>query len=815
MAKGKKKNSNKSQNNAPSGKKEYIDSLVNKEHKISAEEFKQFQALKAAVAENGDFNYDAYVAEATKIADEEVAEAKKAKLDEIDNITSSENEELINTNKELIELRNRVQGEVDDLNAKKVGLSGEVDKIIGDATAKADKITSDATTKAQKITDDATNEAKVITAKANKDADAMLETREKALKAGEDKLAIDQDELEDGLRQLERYKARLDHQKERLVKKEEEYHDSNPEALEKLRVEIENKEKFIADISKEFQDLNDAYRNLRLLKTVVGDKSAEELFAENKQMQELIEELTNKCNRFTDFELSEMQKAYDEKPLLEEKIAALEITVREDKAKMQRFENSERELENIRARVDLITTLNDHLARELKNSKKALESRDGNVCPQLMEVDIESESEETQKIFKERQQFAKNIGSFTLPQIIQHVKDYAETQDLYYKDNDLRAFVAGLASSRIAVLQGLSGTGKTTLPRIFAEALFTENHRVEVQSSWRDRNELIGYYNDFNKKFTARKFTRFLYQAGLEEYKGTPYFIVLDEMNISRVEYYFADFLSLLEETDTSKWELYLTETDLRSLPSELSKEQIAILKNCNDDEVDEILDRGYDEKGKLKDLDDEEKMKLLNLIESAKQNYYEMEDFASGPKNLVDGKILKFPQNVWFIGTANRDESTFEISDKVYDRAQVMNFMPAEKPITRCAPVRDKKYISNQYLLGLFEQAKNDYSFDYSTNSKIRDIETCLSEEFDVAFGNRMGKQIDTFVSVYVAAGQGVKSDKELELEAIDYQIANKVLRKIEYKDATDTDRYELLLSCLEGLPMSAKIVKKKLKEH
>lgn len=815
MAKGKKKNSNKSQNNAPSGKKEYIDSLVNKEHKISAEEFKHFQALKAAVAENGDFNYDAYIVEATKIADEEVAEAKKAKLEEIDGLTLSENEELIRLHKELTELKEGVQVEVDALTSRKAGLSCEVDKIIDDATAKADKITSDATIKAEQITASANVEAKVIIDKANKSAEEMLGTREKALKVGEDQLVLAQSELEDGLKELERKLARLELQKERLLKKEQEYIESNPEALQKLREEIDSKEKFIADLGKEFQELRNSYDNLRLLKTVVGDKSAEELFAENKQMQELIEELTNKCNRFTDFELSEMQKALDEKPLLEEKIAALEITVREDKAKMQRFENSERELENIRARVDLITTLNDHLARELKNSKKALESRDGNVCPQLMEVDIESESEETQKIFNERQQFAKNIGSLTLPQIIQHVKDYAETQELYYKDNDLRAFVAGLASSRIAVLQGLSGTGKTTLPRIFAEALFTENHRVEVQSSWRDRNELIGYYNDFNKKFTARKFTRFLYQAGLEEYRGTPYFIVLDEMNISRVEYYFADFLSLLEETDTSKWELYLTETDLRSLPSELSKEQIAILKNCNDDEVDEILDSGYDEKGKLKDLDDEEKMKLLNLIESAKQNYYEMEDFASGPKNLVDGKILKIPQNVWFIGTANRDESTFEISDKVYDRAQVMNFMPAEKPIKRCAPVRDKKYISNQYLLGLFEQAKNDYSFDYSTNSKIRDIETCLSEEFDVAFGNRMGKQIDTFVSVYVAAGQGVKSDKELELEAIDYQIANKVLRKIEYKDATDTDRYELLLSCLEGLPMSAKIVKKKLKEH
>lgn len=815
MAKGKKNKGQKPQGAPQSGKKEYIDNLVNKNHTITAEEYKMFLALKAAAGENGEFDYAKYVEEATKVADEEVAEAKRAKLEDIDNITLSENEELIKLHQDLTALKDSVQGEVDALNTKKAGLSGEVEKIIGDANAKADKITSDATAKAEQITNTATVEAKVIIDKANKSADEMLGTREKALKVGEDKLALDQSELADGLKELERKLARLELYKERLVKKEQEYSDSNPDALQKLREEIAIKEEYIAQINAEYQQLNNKFKEQMLLKTVVGDKSAEELFAENKQMQDLIEELTAKCNRFTEFELNEMQKALDEKPLLEEKIATLEIAAREDKAKMQRLENSERELENIRARIDLITTLNDHLARELKNSKKALESRDGNVCPQLMEVDIESDSEKTIKVFNERKQYAQNIGNFTLPQIVQHVKDYAETQDLYYKDNDLRAFVAGLASSRIAVLQGLSGTGKTTLPRIFAEALFTENHRVEVQSSWRDRNELIGYYNDFNKKFTARKFTRFLYQAGLNPYKDTPYFIVLDEMNISRVEYYFADFLSLLEETDTSKWELALTETDLRSLPSELSEEQIRVLRDCNDDEIDEILDRGYDEKGRLKDLDDEEKMKLLNLIESAKEYYSEMEDFASGPRNLIDGKILKVPQNVWFIGTANRDESTFEISDKVYDRAQVMNFMPAEKPLKRCAPVREKKYITNQYLLDLFEQAKNTYQFDYSTNSKIRDIETCLSEEFDVAFGNRMGKQIDTFVSVYVAAGQGVKSTKELELEAIDYQIANKVLRKIEYKDATDTERYELLLSCLDGLPMSSKIVKKKLKEH
>ena len=108
--------------------------------------------------------------------------------------------------------------------------------------------------------------------------------------------------------------------------------------------------------------------------------------------------------------------------------------------------------------------------------------------------------------------------------------------------------MAGLAASRFTILQGLSGTGKTSLPKIFMEAIDGEKTVIPVESSWRDRNELLGYYNDFNRKFTAKEFTCQLYRAGMPYYNDTPFFIILDEMNLSRVEYYFADFLSVLED---------------------------------------------------------------------------------------------------------------------------------------------------------------------------------------------------------------------------------------------------------------------------
>ncbi|UKI51074.1 MAG: hypothetical protein L6U99_07070 [Clostridium sp.] len=124
---------------------------------------------------------------------------------------------------------------------------------------------------------------------------------------------------------------------------------------------------------------------------------------------------------------------------------------------------------------------------------------------------------------------------------------------------------------------------------------------ISVQPSWRDRAELLGYLNEFTKKFNETDFLKSVYAAG---YSDTINIIVLDEMNLARVEYYFAEFLSIMEMPDINEWK--------------------------------------------------------IDLVPSTDP---------TDPHNLINGKLM-IPQNVWFVGTANKDDSTFTITDKVYDRA-------------------------------------------------------------------------------------------------------------------------------------------------
>ena len=100
---------------------------------------------------------------------------------------------------------------------------------------------------------------------------------------------------------------------------------------------------------------------------------------------------------------------------------------------------------------------------------------------------------------------------------------------------------------------------------------------------------------------------------------------------------------------------------------------------------------------------------------------------------------------------------------------------------------------------------------FNYSEDNTITTIDEFLEKNFKISFGNRIGKQINTFVWVYLAAGQGCgKSDNELIAEAIDYQIANKVLRKLEHIDITRVTKFkELRDECeLCGLTQCVNII-------
>ena len=279
----------------------------------------------------------------------------------------------------------------------------------------------------------------------------------------------------------------------------------------------------------------------------------------------------------------------------------------------------------------------------------------------------------------------------------------ASNLQLYYTPEIVRRFVAGMASSKLLILVGISGTGKTSLPYSFSRYMNNPATIVSVQPSFRDRTELLGYFNEFSKRFNETEFLRALYEAN---YRQDPTLIVLDEMNLARIEYYFAEMLSVLEMPSKDEW--------------------------------------------------------VLDLVPTAWQG---------DPERLQDGK-LPVSDTTWFIGTANNDDSTFTITDKVYDRA-----MPIELNDRADAfecELHPQCFITAEHLQALFEQAKLDHPISKEMLDNLEKLDSYLSTRFKLSFGNRIIKQMYDFVPVYVACGG-------TELGGMDYIIARKVLKKFE----------------------------------
>jgi hypothetical protein len=165
----------------------------------------------------------------------------------------------------------------------------------------------------------------------------------------------------------------------------------------------------------------------------------------------------------------------------------------------------------------------------------------------------------------------------------------------------------------------------------------------------------------------------------------------------------------------------------------------------------------------------------MLSILEMPDPNEWKIELVPSmwqtDPKHLIDGK-LHIPQNVWYIGTANNDDSTFAVSDKVYDRALVINL--DSKGIPFDAPVTEAKRINYSYVESLYRKAIQDHPVSEEHLEKIAKLDMYVIERFRVAFGNRIMKQLKVFVPVYVACGGDA-------VEAIDYLLATKVFRKFE----------------------------------
>jgi hypothetical protein len=281
---------------------------------------------------------------------------------------------------------------------------------------------------------------------------------------------------------------------------------------------------------------------------------------------------------------------------------------------------------------------------------------------------------------------------------------------LFYRQEDIRSFMGGLAACRLHILQGISGTGKTSLPLAFAKVMQWGSDLCEVQSGWRDRNDLLGYFNTFEKKFYESDFLKALYRASTPAYRHLPFFIVLDEMNLSHPEHYFADFLSALEKRDEEK---------SVSLPN-----------------------------APLAD---------------------------SGPAGLIDrGRKMPIPPNVWFIGTANQDETTKDFADKTYDRSHIMEFPRHRAQFDPKLPNIPPGKIS-------FEQLQ--VAFGTAVKQHARMAEECIRildgklrrplEDMEIGWGNRLEAQLRRYIPVLVACGGDIS-------EGLDSILSRKLLRKL-----------------------------------
>ncbi len=245
------------------------------------------------------------------------------------------------------------------------------------------------------------------------------------------------------------------------------------------------------------------------------------------------------------------------------------------------------------------------------------------------------------------------------------IAEYINAKGFKYDDNLLKNFFLSLKSKPFVLLAGTSGTGKTRLVRLFAEAIGAYGSgrykQIAVKPDWSDSTDLFGHVN-LDNKFVPGAIIEFIKKAA-DDSNRLPYILCLDEMNLARVEYYFSDFLSVMETRDWNKSEI------------------------VTDNLVPKICYSGDNEAEKL----------YSNLM---------------------------IPENLYIVGTVNMDETTFPFSKKVLDRANTIEFsyvnfdLPDDVSVKTAEPVE----VSNEFLRADYLKLRTDCSDCWETVKNIND---------------------------------------------------------------------------------------------
>ncbi|WP_455544089.1 AAA family ATPase [Intestinibacter sp.] len=373
--------------------------------------------------------------------------------------------------------------------------------------------------------------------------------------------------------------------------------------------------------------------------------------------------------------------------------------------------------------IETLKDINDILRRRLDRSNsnirylKSIEnSKQG--------LSIESNSEGFQEVIdyqieKDKKQIPKAyIGD---EEFVNQFTEYCKKAGFVYSKNLIRAFLASIKSSKLTLLKGYSGVGKTSLAILVAKYLSAEYEIITVDPNWRTKQDIIGFYNYFTNKFIPTELTKILIRANVSPERI--FFVVLDEINLAKVEYYFSEFNSKLwVEKQNRKIQLY--------------------------------------------------------------------EDTPS--YNDVVGKYIKnnkiqIPDNIFFIGTINEERYAYPISDKIFDRAQVVQF--TEIPtygfngdFDNLPNLEKNKYVKYSSFI---EVAEDDTKIEMSV---VDSINRSIKEKFKKVISYRSLREIDDFIKCFNKSGGR-------NIDALDIQLVSKLEPKFsEINSQNQVEKLKLL---------------------
>lgn len=524
-----------------------------------------------------------------------------------------------------------------------------------------------------------------------------------------------------------------------------------------------------ADLAEKQKDLAELDQQIKEQDTLAAQIEA--LKSEQERLQLALDELEPAKQEINEVKeqaaevASELAERKSELQELEKELATRRDEVAELEAKLDpaRIEEMEAKKAEVEGEISRLKTELDRLRPEYENSLKVVDdARRLETRLAVLEQEIEN-----------RQNQLKELGSGTPGKRSEHgpdakaviedlrieprclaaptqlreapreehkalfdVAQFLKKSGLNYHRRTLYAFHTALKvndTAQLTVLSGVSGTGKSLLPRRYAEAMGIHFLQISVEPRWDSPQDLLGFYNYVEGRYRATELARLLAHMdpwrqiqmpeNTRDARNEMAMVLLDEMNLARVEYYFSEFLSRLEAR--APWSKHLDQLQMADAMIPLDV-------------------RGLSEK---------------------------------------DRPPMLFPaHNVLFVGTMNDDESTQSLSDKVLDRSNVLQFpAPSEFELAKESPVQpaDEAQRFREWRSWITPGS----SLQGASAAKARDVIERLAEimeEFGRPFGHRLAQAITAYSANYPANGHN-PTDVTLPLaDQIEFRIMPK-LRGVE----------------------------------